>query len=220
MDLKTLTNMFPSHKLVMDEQFAQENISALKVKSVLRWADTIFVNCDFSEAQFHLLILSGAIFFKCDFSGARFTACDIESCEFFTSNLTCTSFEGSSVLDTSFSDCIIGGMAGPQDFQSCSFYNVRYSRHIPIVSNTPYYFIATPTQPLYVFCTPNAWRLHGKGVRMTVEPSEVIGLEEPYKSAVRYVLEVEQAVGRHAVAGFLAHKPSPAAEETTAAEAP
>ncbi|WP_262689726.1 pentapeptide repeat-containing protein [Kordiimonas aestuarii] len=220
MDLKTLTNMFPSHKLVMGEQFAQENISALKVKSVLRWSDTIFVNCDFSEAQFHLLILSGAIFFKCDFSGARFTACDVDGCEFITSNLTCTLFDGSSVTDTSFTDCIIGGMAGPQDFQSCSFYGVRYSRHIPIVSNTPYYVITTPEQPIYVFCTPNAWRLHGKGVRMTVEPNEVIGLEEPYKAVVRYVLEIEQSVGRRAVAGFWAHDPSPEQQKTTVTEAP
>ncbi len=220
MDLKTLTNMFPSHKLVMGEQFAQENISALKVKSVLRWADTIFVNCDFSEAQFHLLILSGAIFFKCDFSGARFTACDIDGCEFITSNLTCTSFEGSSVADTSFTDCIIGGMVGPMEFQTCSFYGVRYSRHIPIVSNTPYYVISTPTQPIYVFCTPNAWRLHGKGVRMTVAPDEVIGLEEPYKSIVRCVLEIEQSEGRRAVAGFLAGEPSEKHSRAPATEAP
>jgi hypothetical protein len=202
MDLKTLTNMFPSHKLVMGEQFAQESISALKVKSVLRWSDTIFVNCDFSEAQFHLLILSGAIFFKCDFSGAAFTACDIDGSEFLSCNLTCASFEGSQVRDTSFTDCIIGGMAGPQDFVSCSFLGVRYSRHIPIVSNTPYYVVTTPEMPLHVFCTPNAWRIHGKGVRLTVTPDEVLGLEEPYKSVVRYVLEVEQAVGARAVAGY------------------
>jgi hypothetical protein len=220
MDLKTLTNMFPSHKLVMGEQFAQENISALKVKSVLRWSDTIFVNCDFSEAQFHLLILSGAIFFKCDFSGARFTACDIDGTEFITSNLTCTSFEGSCVMDTSFTDCIIGGMIGPQDFQTCSFYGVRYSRHIPIVSNTPYYVISTPTRPVYVFCTPNAWRLHGKGVRMTVAPDEVIGLEEPYKSIVRCVLDIEQSEGRRAVAGFMAMEPSPERSESPASDAP
>lgn len=208
MDLKTLTNMFPSHKLVMGEQFAQENITALKVKSVLRWSDTIFVNCDFSEAHFHLLILSGAIFFKCDFSGASFSACDVDQTEFIACNMTCTSFEGSCVQDTSFTDCIIGGMIGPQDFESCSFYSVRYSRHIPIVSNVPYYVVTTPERPLHVFCTPNAWRLHGKGVRMTVAPDEVIGLEEPYKSAVRYVLEMEQSVGRRAVAGFWAESPS------------
>ena len=221
MDLKTLTNMFPSHKLVMSEQFAQESISALKVKSVLRWSDTIFVNCDFSEAQFHLLILSGAIFFKCDFSGASFTACDIDGSEFISCNLTCTDFEGSSTRDTSFTDCIIGGMAGPQNFISCSFFGARYSRHIPIVSNTPYYVVTTSERPLHIFCTPNAWRIHGKGIHHTITPDQVPGLEEPFKSALRYVLEMEQAAGKRAVGGVWVGKPAEktaiqSAEKTTA----
>ncbi len=199
MDLKTLTNMFPSHKLVMGEQFAQENVSALKVKSVLRWSDTIFVNCDFSEAQFHLLVLSGAIFFKCDFAGATFTACDIDGTEFLSCNLTCTDFRGSCVRDTSFSDCVIGGMFGPNDFESCSFIHPRYSRHIPIVSSVPYYTVSTPTKPVVVFCTPNVWRVHGEGLRLNVMPEDLPHVDEPYRSAVTCVLRMEQAVGAHAV---------------------
>lgn len=212
MDLKTLTNMFPSHKLVMGEQFAQESVSALKVKSVLRWADTIFVNCDFSEAQFHLLLLSGAIFFKCDFAGATFTACDIDGTEFINCNMTCANFEGSSVRDTSFAECIIGGMIGPRDFESCSFTNARYSRHIEIVSNVPYYSISTPVQPLQIFCTPNAWRVHGEGVRLTVTANDLPHLDEPYQSAVRCVFEMEQAVGRSAVRQAVGASKEPAAE--------
>ena len=209
MDLKTLTNMFPSHKLVMGEQFAQENISALKVKSVLRWSDTIFVNCDFSEAQFHLLILSGAIFFKCDFAGATFNACDIDGCEFLACNLTCTNFDGSCVRDTAYSDCIVGGVIGPRDFESNSFVNMRYSRHIAITSNVPYYSISTPTIPIQVFCTPNGWRVHSDGVRLTVKPTDVPHLDEPYRSAVKCVLSIEQSVGRKAVAQALkVHEPA------------
>lgn len=199
MDLKTLTNMFPSHKLVMGEQFAQENVSALKVKSVLSWSDTIFVNCDFSEAHFHLLVLSNAIFFKCDFAGATFTACDVDSTEFITCNMTCADFAGSCVQDSSFTDCIVGGMVGPVDFESCSFNSARYSRHIPIVSNVPYYTVSTPTKPLYIFCTPNAWRVHGDGVRLSVSPADMPHVDEPYRSAVKYVFDMEQSVGREAV---------------------
>lgn len=199
MDLKTLTNMFPSHKLVMGEQFAQENVSALKVKSVLRWSDTIFVNCDFSEAQFHLLVMSGAIFFKCDFAGATFTACDIDGTEFLSCNMTCTDFRGSCVQDSSFTDCIIGGMVGPTDFESCSFLNPRYSRHIPIVSSVPYYAVSTPTKPVVVFCTPNVWRVHGEGLRLNVTPEDLPHVDEPYRSAVTCVLRMEQAVGAQAV---------------------
>jgi len=199
MDLKTLTNMFPSHKLVMGEQFAQESVSALKVKSVLRWSDTIFVNCDFSETKFHLLMLQGAIFFKCDFAGAVFTACDIDGTEFVACNMTCADFEGSCVQDSNFSDCIIGGMVGPRDFESCSFESPRYSRHIPIVSSVPYYSVSTPKRPLQIFCTPNAWRVHGEGIRVTVTPEDLPHVEEPYRSAVTCVHELEQSVGREAV---------------------
>lgn len=199
MDLKTLTNMFPSHKLVMGEQFAQENVSALKVKSVLRWSDTIFVNCDFSEAHFHLLMLSGAIFFKCDFAGAKFTACDIDGTEFISCNMTCADFEGSCVQDSTFSECIIGGIVGPRDFDSCTFVAPRYSRHIGITSSVPYYSISTPTRPLQIFCTPNAWRVHGVGVRLTVTPQDLPGTEEPYRSAVTCVHHMEQSVGSAAV---------------------
>ena len=54
---------------------------------------------------------------------------------------------------------------------------------------------------------------------MTVAPDEVIGLTEPYKSVVRCVLDIEQSVGRRAVAGFLANEPS-RETEITPTEAP
>lgn len=182
--------MFPSHKLIMGEQFAQENISALKIKSILNWSDTIFVNCDFSEAQFHLLMISGAIFFKCDFSGASFRACDIDASELISCNLTCTNFQNASVSDTSFTDCIIGGLAGPRDFSSCSFVYPRYSRRTAIVSPMPYVVVSTADSPLYLFKTDAGWRIHAKAKRMNVAFDRVGEVEEPYRSAIIYAEQV------------------------------
>ncbi len=186
MDLKTLTNMFPSHKLIMGEQFAQENISALKIKSILNWSDTIFVNCDFSEAQFHLLMISGTIFFKCDFSGASFRACDIDASEFISCNLTCADFQNASVLDTSYTGCIIGGLAGPRDFSACSFVYPRYSRRTVITSPIPYVVVSTDGAPLYLFKTESGWRVHQKSKRINVAFDEMEEVEEPYRSAIAY----------------------------------
>ncbi|TNE60467.1 MAG: hypothetical protein EP335_18995 [Alphaproteobacteria bacterium] len=191
MDLKTLTNMFPSHTLVMGEQFAQESITALKVRSVIRWSETIFVNCDFSEAQLHLIVMTDAIFFQCDFSGANFTACDIDGCEFISSNMTCSNFQGASVRDTSFTDCVIGGMAGPLDLTSCPFVNVRYSRHIPITSRAPYYVVSTGGHPLYVFRTGDEWRIHSQGTRLIVPTVGLKEAAEPYRSIVLGLLQQE-----------------------------
>tara|TARA_R110002096_G_scaffold392714_2_gene587695 strand:+ start:2493 stop:3125 length:633 start_codon:yes stop_codon:yes gene_type:complete len=186
MDLKTLTNMFPSHKLIMGEQFAQENISALKIKSILNWSDTIFVNCDFNEAHFHLLMISGAIFFKCDFSGATFRACDIDASEFISCNLTCTNFQNASVLDTSFTDCIIGGLYGPRDFSSCSFVYPRYSRKMAITSPMPYVVVTTDNTPLYLFKTEAGWCIHSKKTRTNVAFDRIAEVEEPFRSAIAY----------------------------------
>jgi len=193
MDLKTLTDMFPSHKLVMGEQFAQESISALKVKAILNWSDTIFVNCDFSETRFHLLIISGAIFFKCDFSGASFRACDIDASEFISCNLTCTDLLASAVTDTSFTDCIIGGIMGPHDFTNCSFIYPRYSRRATIISTVPYVVVTTDATPYYIFKTDAGWRVHFGKKRITVECDKVDELEEPFKSAILYAKQVSQA---------------------------
>jgi len=185
MDLSTLTNMFPSHKLVMGEQFAQENISALKVKTILNWSDTIFVNCDFSEAQFHLLMISSTIFFKCDFSGAAFRACDIDASEFISCNMTCSSLQNSAVTDTSFTECIIGGMVGPQDFTSCSFVYPRYSRKSRITSLYPYVVVSTAEAPLVIFKTEASWHVHTKNKHKSFA---LDGKEapEPYASAIAY----------------------------------
>lgn len=190
MDLKTLTNMFPSHKLIMGEQFAQENISALKIKSILNWSDTIFVNCDFSEAQFHLLMISGAIFFKCDFSGATFRACDIDASEFISCNMTCTNFQNASVSDTSFTDCIIGGLCGPRDFTNCSFVYPRYSRRTAIISPVPYVVVSTADAPLYLFKTESGWRIHAKSERLNIAFDRVSEADEPYRSAIRYADQI------------------------------
>jgi len=185
MDLKTLTNMFPSHKLVMGEQFAQENISALKIKSILNWSDTIFVDCDFSEAQFHLLMISGTIFFKCDFAGSSFKACDIDASEFISCNFTCANMHESAVNDTSFTDCIIGGMHGPEDFSSCSFVYPRYARKTAITSVFPYVVITTGDAPLLVFKTETAWYVHTKNKRHTFKYGEK-DIAEPFSSAIAY----------------------------------
>lgn len=182
--------MFPSHRLIMGEQFAQENISALKIKSILNWSDTIFVNCDFSEAHFHLLMISGAIFFKCDFSGASFRACDIEASEFISSNLTCTDFRNASVSDTSYTDCIIGGLMGPQDFESCSFVYPRYSRRNAIVSPMPYVVVSTVDAPLYLFKTESGWRIHSGDKRVSVALDKVEEAQEPYRTAIAYAEQV------------------------------
>ena len=189
MDLKTLTNMFPSHKLVMGEQFAQENISALKIKSILNWTDTIFVNCCFSEARFHLIMISGSIFFECDFSGANFRACDIDASEFISCNLTCTNFQGTAVSDTSFTDCIIGGISGPEDFSNCSFVYPRYSRRTAITSSVPYVVVSTADTPLYIFKTENGWRIHSVERRVNVSYERARFIEEPYRSAIAYAAQ-------------------------------
>jgi len=185
MDLKTLTNMFPSHKLVMGEQFAQENISALKIKSILNWSDTIFVDCDFSEAQFHLLMISDTIFFKCDFAGASFKACDIEGSEFISCNLTCADMQASAVTDTSFTDCIIGGLRGPKDFSCCSFVYPRYARRVPITSLFPYVVVSTADVPLVLFKTQDAWQVHSKDKRHTFRHDEK-NIPELFASAIAY----------------------------------
>ena len=189
MDLKTLTNMFPSHKLVMGEQFAQENISALKIKSILNWSDTIFVNCDFSEAQFHLLMVSGTIFFKCDFSGATFRACDIDASEFISCNLTCANMQASAVSDTSFTDCVIGGLRGPDDFNSCSFVYPRYARRTPISSPFPYLVVSTAESPLILYRTSEQWQIHAGNKRVSVA-LDGSNAAEPYASAVAYAEQV------------------------------
>lgn len=191
MDLKTLTNTFPSHKLVMGEQFAQESISALKIRSVLNWSDTIFVNCDFSEAQFHLLMVSSAIFFECDFSGARFRACDIDSSEFISCNLTCAELLGSEVSDTTFTDCIIGGIKGPVSTESLNFYFPRYSRNLPLTSQAPYYVVTTVGEILYIFKTEDSWRVHGEKNRLIVQKSELDTAKEPYKTAIESVAKLD-----------------------------
>ena len=191
MDLKTLTNTFPAHKLVMGEQFAQETISALKISSVLNWSDTIFVNCDFSEAQFHLLMVSSAIFFKCDFSGARFRACDIDGSEFISCNLTCAEMLGSEVSDTTFTDCIIGGIKGPVSQQSLNFYFPRYSRNLPLTSQAPYYVMTTAGELLYIFKTEDSWRVHGEHRRLTIKNEELKKAEEPYKTAIETVSNLD-----------------------------
>lgn len=191
MDLKTLTNMFPSHKLVMGEQFAQENISALKIRSVLNWSDTIFVNCDFSEAQFHLLMVSSAIFFKCDFSGAIFRACDIDGSEFISCNLTCSDLLGSSVTDTTFTDCIIGGLRGPADQEGLNFYFPRYSRNLPLTSQAPYYVFTAVGEMMYLFKTEESWRVHGTKRRVTIKHPDVETADEPYRTAVKTADELD-----------------------------
>jgi len=188
MDLKTLTNMFPSHKLVMGEQFAQENISALKIKSILNWSDTIFVNCDFSEAKFHLLMISSTIFFKCDFSGASFRACDIDASEFISCNMTCSALQASAISDTSFTDCIIGGMVGPQDFSSCSFVYPRYSRKSRIASLFPYAVLTTATAPLVIYKTEDLWHVHCQDIRKSFA-LDAEDIPEPYASAIAYAAE-------------------------------
>ncbi len=185
--------MFPSHKLVMGEQFAQESISALKIKAILNWADTIFVNCNFSETHFHLLTMSGAIFFKCDFSGAIFKACDIDASEFISCNLTCSNFSGTSVTDTSFTDCIIGSIVGPVDFSACAFVYPRYSRHIKITSPSPYLMVATDTAPLYIFKTDSDWRVHSVNKHVTVKFVEERLAQEPCKSAILYACKIMRA---------------------------
>lgn len=192
MDLKTLTNMFPSHKLVMNEQFAQESISALKIKSVLNWSDTIFVNCDFSEAQFHLLMVSSAIFFQCDFSGASMRACDVDASEFISCNMTCCDLQGSAISDTTFTDCIIGGMLGPVNQSSTAFYFPRYSRNLPLTSQAPYYVINTAEELVYIFRTENDWRVHGANERLVVAFDAVDTAEEPYRSMLRSVSAIEK----------------------------
>ncbi len=192
MDLKTLTNMFPAHKLVMGEQFAQENISALKIRSVLNWSDTIFVNCDFSEAQFHLLMVSSAIFFKCDFSGAVFRACDIDGSEFISCNLTCSDMLGSVVSDTTFTDCIIGGIRGPVDQDGLNFYFPRYSRSLPLTSQAPYYVLTAVGEMVYVFKTEESWRVHGTKRRVTIKHEDLDRAEEPYKTAVQTAEKLDQ----------------------------
>ncbi|MCJ9430678.1 pentapeptide repeat-containing protein [Kordiimonas marina] len=196
MDLKTLTNMFPLHTLIMGEQFAQESITALKVRSVIRWSETLFVNCDFSEAQLHMLLMNDVIFFDCDFSGANFTACDIDGCEFISCNLTCSNFEGASVRDTSFTDCVIGGIAGPMDMSSCIFTNVRYSRHIPITSRAPYYVVSTESSPLYIFRTGDEWRIHSQGTRLIVPGISLKETSEPYRSIILGLLQQELSARR------------------------
>jgi hypothetical protein len=192
MDLKTLTNMFPSHKLVMGEQFAQENISALKIKSILNWSDTIFVNCDFSEAQFHLLMISGTIFFKCDFSGASFRACDVDASEFISCNMTCANMENSAISDTSFTDCIIGGLRGPKDFNCCSFVYPRYARRTPITTSFPYVVVSTDDVPLVLYRTQNQWQVHAMDRRVSV-PFDATDTPEPYASAVAYAEKLAAA---------------------------
>lgn len=191
MDLKTLTNMFPSHKLVMGEQFAQESISALKIRSVLNWSDTIFVNCDFSEAQFHLLMVSSAIFFKCDFSGSVFRACDIDGSEFISCNLTCAEFLDAAVSDTTFTDCIIGGMRGPVSQKGLSFYFPRYSRNLPLTSQAPYYVMTSAGELMYLFKTEESWRVHGEQKRLIVRLEDVDAAEEPYRTAIKAVDELD-----------------------------
>ncbi|MEX0299431.1 MAG: pentapeptide repeat-containing protein [Kordiimonas sp.] len=176
----------------MGEQFAQENISALKIKSILNWSDTIFVNCDFSEAQFHLLMISGAIFFKCDFSGASFRACDIDASEFISCNLTCADFQNASVMDTSYTDCIIGGLAGPRDFSTCSFVYPRYSRRTVITSPMPYVVVSTDNAPLYLFKTDAGWRVHQKAKRINVAFDQMSEVEEPFRSAIAYGEKISQ----------------------------
>ena len=191
MDLKTLTNMFPSHKLVMGEQFAQENISALKIRSVLNWSDTIFVNCDFSEAQFHLLMVSSAIFFKCDFSGAIFRACDIDGSEFISCNLTCADLLGTSVTDTTFTDCIVGGFKGPVDQDRLNFYFPRYSRNLPLTSQAPYYVFTSVGEMMYLFKTEESWRVHGTKRRVTIKHADLEAADEPYRTAVKTAEELD-----------------------------
>lgn len=191
MDLKTLTNMFPSHNLVMGEQFAQENISGLKVRSILDWSNTIFVNCDFSEAELHLLMITGTIFFKCDFSGAKLKACDIDGCEFISCNLTCADIISSSVSDTTFTDCIIGGMIGPNNLNGLSFYFPRYSRSLPLTSHVPYYLVSTMTDCLYIFKTEKNWRIHGGKTLVVVDHDKIDHAEEPFKTALKAVTEMD-----------------------------
>ncbi|MFC3052608.1 pentapeptide repeat-containing protein [Kordiimonas pumila] len=194
MDLKTLTSMFPDHKLVMGEQFAQESISALKIKAILNWSDTIFVNCDFSETQFHLLMMTSAIFFKCDFSGAHFRACDIDGCEFISCNLTYTDIKGASVIDTSFTDCIIGGLIGPEDFSNCTFVYPRYSRTTQITSPIPYFIITTESDPLYVFKTETMWRIHRGTKHHNIDFSAMDEAPMLYRTAIAYA---EIAIQEH-----------------------
>ncbi|WP_262693883.1 pentapeptide repeat-containing protein [Kordiimonas aquimaris] len=192
MDLKTLTNMFPSHKLVMNEQYAQEHISTLKTKTLLNWSDTIFVNCDFTEAQFHLMMVSSAIFFQCDFSGASLRACDIEGCEFISCNMTCCDLQGSFVSDTTFTDCIIGGIRGPVSPAGVAFFFPRYSRNLPLTSQAPYYVMTTPEELVYVFRTENDWRIHGLHKRLVVGLDNIEEAEEPYRAVLQAVATIEQ----------------------------
>lgn len=186
MDLKTLTHMFPSHKLVMGEQFAQENISALKVRAILDWSDTIFVNCDFSEASFHLLMVSGAIFFNFDFSGASFRACDLDACEFISCTLAGTDMKASAVSDTSFTDCVIGGFMGPDDFHCCSFIHPRYSRQVKIDGPMPYVKVTTMGHPLFIYKTAASWHIHSRGKVETIPVGTQQELDAEITTAIAY----------------------------------
>lgn len=186
MDLKTLTNMFPSHKLVMGEQFVQENISALKVRAILDWSDTIFVNCDFTEAGFHLLMVSGAIFFNCDFSGANFRACDLDACEFISCNLAGADMKASAVSDTSFTDCIVGGFMGPDDLLSCNFTYPRYSRTSKIESSFPYIRVTTMGHPLFIYKTASSWHVHNGSKIENFSIGSIENIPSLYRHAILY----------------------------------
>jgi hypothetical protein len=130
-------------------------------------------------------MVSGTIFFKCDFSGATFRACDIDQSEFISCNLTCSDMQASAVSDTSFTDCIIGGMKGPENFTSCSFVYPRYARRTPITSPFPYVVMTSADKPLVMYRTQDAWHIHHGDKRLTVG-FDGADAPELYANAVLY----------------------------------
>ncbi|MBV1901542.1 MAG: hypothetical protein KUG56_07715, partial [Kordiimonadaceae bacterium] len=88
-----------------------------------------------------------------------------------------------------FTDCIIGGLAGPRDFSQCSFIYPRYSRRSAITSSVPYVVVSTADKPLYIFKTENGWCIHSAEKRINVPFDQVPQIEEPYCSAIAYAVQ-------------------------------
>jgi hypothetical protein len=98
---------------------------------------------------------------------------------------------GSEVSDTTFTDCIIGGIRGPVTQGSLNFYFPRYSRNLPLTSQAPYYVVTTAGELLYIFKTEDSWRIHGEHRRLIAKKTELDAVEEPYRSAIEGVSKLD-----------------------------
>ncbi len=101
--------------------------------------------------------------------------------------MTCANMKASSITDTSFTDCVIGGLMGPDDFSCCNFNASRYSRTAHIVTVLPYTVFSSENGPFYIYKTNDSWHVHEGKKRKSFSVKHKVPATSPYAPAIDFI---------------------------------